>query len=220
MQNLSIIRIIVANGSKLFKEGLILLLSAYPNLLVIDEAEDGSELIGKCKRNPSDLVLIDSQLKDPDAFCAVKVIKEDNCRIKIVVMVESEYNDNSIVGKRKYINGLISKDICRSELELAIQKVMMGEYYLDRRLKRNTRQIKESVKAQPAFSEPTDRENEILYLLSKGLSSQQISEKLFISIKTVSSHRSKLIKKYNLHSSTQLLHFAHKHYKESGNGKE
>lgn len=222
MQNVSIVRIIVANRNKLIKEGLIHLLNNIPEFVVIDEAEDGNELVCKCKRNPPDLILIDSQLKECDAFYAVKSIRENFCRLKIIVIVDREYNESTIIGKRKFVNGLITNDICRAELEMAIQKVMLGEYFLDRRLRRQRIPEKEPETNQPRYMEPTQRENEIIYLLSKGLSSQEISEKLFISIKTVSSHRSKLIKKYNLKSSTELLHFAHIHCQQddNGNGKD
>lgn len=214
------IKIIVADSHKLIKEGLILLLAQLPNLIVIDEAEDGAELISKCKRYPPDLILIDSQLNEPDTFTTVKNIRSYNPTSKIIVLMQlNEYPQTSIT-KRKVVNGIVSKCICPSELLFAIQKVMAGEFYLGNFYQNGSDLEEELVEEKDKLVSITKRENEILYYLAKGLTTKEIADKLFLSCRTIDSHRSKIIQKYNLRSTAALLNFAHEVIKSNGNGKK
>ncbi|MDP2363684.1 MAG: response regulator transcription factor, partial [Ignavibacteria bacterium] len=112
MQNCSSIKIIVAESHKLIKEGLIILLNSFQNFMVIDEAEDGYELISKCKKYPPDVVLVDLDLSDPDSISSIQTVKSKNRKIKIVIMTASEDTKICRSSIRKISNGIVSKQIC------------------------------------------------------------------------------------------------------------
>lgn len=218
MQNSSLIKIIVAESHKLIKEGLILLLSSFQNFVVIDEAEDGYELISKCKKYPPDVVLVDLELSDPDSISAVQTIKNQNRSIKPIFMTATEDTKVCKNSIRKISNGIISKNICPNELAIAIQNVILGDFFLF-----HSSIISEKKGAAEnviKLDKLTKRENEILYYVAKGQQSKGIGEKLFLSPRTIDSHRSKIIQKYNLQSAAELIHFAHQvvETNENGNG--
>lgn len=216
MQNFSLIKIVVAESHKLIKEGLIILINSFQNFMVIDEAEDGYELISKCKRNPPDIALVDFDLTEPDTISSIHSIKSINKNIRFILMTTSENELNNRSEIKRISNGIISKKISPNELAVAIQNVMVGDFFL----------YHHSIKTeQPQYTQVnceldglTRRENEILYYLAKGMPSKEIANKLFLSTRTVDSHRSKIIQKYNLHTASELVHFAHEAVKTNGNG--
>lgn len=119
---------------------------------------------------------------------------------------------------RKISNGIISKKICPNELAIAIQNVILGDFFLfHTSIKSETKVTAEN---DVELDRLTKRENEILYYVAKGLQSKGIGEKLFLSPRTIDSHRSKIIQKYNLHTAAELIHFAHEVVKTNGNGNE
>ena len=216
MQNCSLIKIIVAESHKLIKEGLILHLGSFQNFVVIDEAEDGYELISKCKKYPPDVVLVDLELSDPDSISAVQTIKNQNRSIKPIFMTATEDTKICKNSIRKISSGIISKKICPNELAIAIQNVILGDFFLFHTPIKS--EIKVPADNDVELDRLTKRENEILYYVAKGLQSKGIGEKLFLSPRTIDSHRSKIIQKYNLHTAAELIHFAHEVVKTNENG--
>jgi DNA-binding NarL/FixJ family response regulator len=216
MQNYSLIKIVVAESHKLIKEGLIILLNSFQNFMVIDEAEDGYELITKCKRNPPDVALVDFDLTEPDTISSIHSIKSVNKNIRFILMTSTENELNNRNEIKRISNGIISKKISPNELAIAIQNVMIGDFFLYHNSLKN--EEPKYTEVQCELDGLTKRENEILYYLAKGMPSKEIADKLFLSTRTVDSHRSKIIQKYNLHTASELVHFAHEAVKSNGNG--
>jgi two-component system response regulator NreC len=207
MHNYSIVKIVVAESHKLIKEGLIVLLNSFQNFTVIDEAEDGLELIKKIKKYPPDVVLVDFELSDPDSMVTIQSIKNINRNINIILMTASEDTNINRNEVRKICNGIISKHISPNELAIAIWNIVQGDFFLfHNSIKTEEHKL---VVNQSEVGSLTKRENEILYYLAKGMPSKDIANKLFLSPRTVDSHRSKIIQKYNLHTASELVHFAH-----------
>lgn len=216
MQNYSFIKIVVAESHKLIKEGLIILINTFQNFVVIDEAEDGNELISKYKRNPPDIALVDFDLTEPDTISSIHSIKSVNKNIRFILMTCSENEINCRNEIKRLINGIISKKISPNELAIAIQNVMLGDFFLYHHSIKSEEQQYSTANCE--LDGLTKRENEILYYLAKGMPSKEIAEKLFVSTRTVDSHRSKIIQKYNLHTASELVHFAHEVVNSDGNG--
>lgn len=207
MQNGAIVKIIVAESHKLIKEGLIILLNSFQNFIVIDEAEDEQELVSKCIKNKADISLIDWGLINPANLSPTNLIKKGNDNMKIIIMTTQEEEKIDKYKFKKLCNGIISKKISPNELAVAIQSVLSGNFYLYNSAI-NFDEHKDKVEYNK-LEGLTKRENEILYYLAKGMPSKVIAEKLFLSLRTVDSHRSKIIQKFNLRTASELVHFAH-----------
>lgn len=216
MHNYSLVKIIVAESLKLIKEGLIILLNSFQNFVVIDEAEDDQELISKCRKNPGDIVLIDTKLINPDNLSPTHLVKKENDQMKIILMTMREEERIDRNKLKKLSNGIISKTISPNELRIAIERVMSGDFFLyHSSIKSDEHKIAEGKYELDGL---TKRENEILYYLAKGLPSKDIADKLFLSPRTVDSHRSKIIQKYKLKTASELVHFAHEVLNSEKNG--
>lgn len=216
MHNYSLVKIIVAESLKLIKEGLIILLNSFQNFVVIDEAEDDQELISKCRKNPGDIVLIDTKLINPDNLSPTHLVKKENDQMKIILMTMREEERIDRNKLKKLSNGIISKNISPNELRIAIERVMSGDFFLyHSSIKSDEHKIAEGKYELDGL---TKRENEILYYLAKGLPSKDIADKLFLSPRTVDSHRSKIIQKYKLKTASELVHFAHEVLNSEKNG--
>lgn len=216
MHNYSLVKIIVVESLKLIKEGLIILLNSFQNFVVIDEAEDDQELISKCRKNPGDIVLIDTKLINPDNLSPTHLVKKENDQMKIILMTMREEERIDRNKLKKLSNGIISKTISPNELRIAIERVMSGDFFLyHSSIKSDEHKIAEGKYELDGL---TKRENEILYYLAKGLPSKDIADKLFLSPRTVDSHRSKIIQKYKLKTASELVHFAHEVLNNDKNG--
>lgn len=213
MQNFIPIKIIVAIKFKLFKESLIFLINSMENLLIVDEAEDGIELISKCKKHPSDIVLIDFELEDLNQ--TINTIKKENNEIKFIILF-NEKHKIQIDNIKKVCSGFVSKNCNYNELYLEILRVINGGGMNNFNSNKKDNLTKNQIKNIPnEIKDLTRRENDILLYISRGLTSKEIADKLFISVRTVDSHRSKIIQKYNLHNSSELFHFAYEFTKNN-----
>lgn len=193
-----------------------MLLNSFQNFIVIDEAEDEQELVSKCRKNKADISLIDWGLINPTNLSPTNLIKKGNDNMKIIIMTMQEEEKIDKYKFKKLCNGIISKKISPNELAVAIQIVLSGNFYLYNSAI-NFDEHKDKVEYNK-LEGLTKRENEILYYLAKGLPSKVIAEKLFLSLRTVDSHRSKIIQKFNLRTASELVHFAHEVLNGEKNG--
>lgn len=215
----SLIKIIVADQHKIIKEGIINLLNSFPNLLVVDEAENGRELIEKYIKSCPDLIISDIDMSPTSGTDAIADIAKLEPKIKALFL---SANSNEIQINKVFSIGyysIVSKSIGVSELVYAINLIMSGEYYFGREFSKAATEANivkklESDSRQKnlcSFDQLSKREEEIVFLLASGLTTQDIAERLFISKRTVDTHRLHIIQKHNLKSSADLFKFAYKY---------
>jgi DNA-binding NarL/FixJ family response regulator len=219
MMQSNIIKIIVAEQQKLVKEGVINLLNTFPNFLVIDEAENGRELIEKSVISCPDLIITDIDLSPISGIEAVTEIIKLEPKLKILFFT-NYVNENQIhkVFRIGYYS-IISKNISVNEFVYAINLVMSGENYFSREfsndlietLKNSNNLLDNEEQFNNSLEQLSKREEEIVFHLASGLTTQEIAERLFISKRTVDTHRIHIIQKFNLRSSAELFKFAYKY---------
>lgn len=208
------IRLLIADDHKLFREGILSLLDREKDIIVVGEAEDGYSMIEKFNESKPDIILSDISMPRKNGPDAVKVITSSNCAVRVLFLSQYTGDDYiySVLEAGGY--GLISKNVMRSELVLAIKTVVNGGYYFvgkteeeleNLKLRFNT--FKKEVKSKNVDM-LTQKETEILLLVSENRSSKEIAEKLRISIRTVDAHRRNIINKLHLKSLPGLLIYA------------
>ncbi|MBN2213419.1 MAG: response regulator transcription factor [Bacteroidales bacterium] len=200
-------KIIIVDDHQLFRNGLRFILNELKNVEVVGEASNGQEFLDLLEYVIPDLVLMDINMPVMNGVDASKIALEKQPELNILVLSmygETEYYNTMIdIG----VKGFILKDIDNKELEDAINKVISGGTYFSQELLLNLIKNK-------TFDENivlTKREKEVLELICKGYSNQQISEQLFISQRTVERHRSSLLLKTDSKNSISLVIFAIKH---------
>ncbi len=200
-------RIIIVDDHQLFRNGLKFILNEISNVQVTGEASNGQEFLDLLEYEIPDLVLMDINMPVMNGVTAAKIALEKYPDINILVLSmygETEYYNTMIdIG----VKGFILKDVDNKELEDAINKVISGGSYFSQELLLNLIKNK-------TFDENitlTKREREVLDLICKGYSNQQISDELFISQRTVERHRSSLLLKTDSKNSISLVLYAIKH---------
>ncbi len=211
------INIIIADDHKLFRNGLKEILSDLNNLIIIDEAENGSELIKKYFVYYPDIMIVDIAMPVLSGIDAVKqIVKEDSsARALFLSMYESEEYVYGCIEAGGM--GLINKNIEIVDLINSINKVYSGNKYFfnysEEQLNEIIQKFNNPVKPVSIENEEiTQREKNILKYISEGLTSTEMAEKLNLSRRTIDTHRSNLIQKLNLKSLPELIKFAIEYY--------
>ncbi len=210
------IKIALVDDQNLFREGMRLILSTFPELEINLEANSGHNLLDQLVVKQSDIILLDYTMPDMDGLQTLKKVKELYPEIK-VIMLTMHYDENLMVVMMKNgANGYLLKDETSSVVKEAILQVMKtGHYFPDyvskallKELQNNTQfRIPVPNVQQKDFSK---REQEILAIVGK-YNRQEMSEHLFISIKTVDFHLKNLRDKTKSSSTAELLRFAIQH---------
>jgi DNA-binding NarL/FixJ family response regulator len=201
-------KILIADDHAMIRDGVKTLLKQSKDCHVIGEAVNGVEAIAKYKALKPDLLILDISMPDMNGMEAVKEIIKIDADAKIVIL--SMYDDEDYISQciENGVKGFVVKSESVNELNIAIKSVLDGRNYFSHRVqevivKKYTSGVKRKVK-EPEVK-LTTREIEIIKLISEGLTSHQIADKLFISPRTVETHRANLMKKVGVKNSIELV---------------
>ncbi len=209
------IRILIADDHTLFRSGIISLIEDDEDIEIIGEASNGKDLIGLYNDLRPDLLLIDISMPEKTGLEAAKEIRAKDESVKILFLSMHEGSDYIYHSIKSGGNGLINKNILKSELITAIKNVMNGNDYFG--IKYSENDVQEIVQKYESFIEPsvfiqptrlTEKEKEVLLMISEGLTSNEIADKLNISKRTVDSHRQNIMQKLNLNSLPELIKYS------------
>ena len=205
-------KIVIAEDHTILRAGLRALLAAQNGLEVIGEAGDGREAIRKVDTLQPDLLLIDLSMPKLNGIDAIREIKRQHPKIKIIVLTVHKSDEYIIAALRAGANGYMLKDASQNELLLAIDYVINGKTFLSPSIsdKLVDAVLNTDKKDKPAadLDNLTAREREILKLVAEGNTNKKIAGHLCISLKTVEKHRSNLMKKLDLRNTAALTAYA------------
>lgn len=205
-------KVLIADDHQLFSEGLAALVSQIPGLQIAGLASDGQQAFDLLTLQPIDLLITDIRMPKLDGIELVKRVKEKFPEIKILVI--SMHHDASIVEEvfEADAEGYILKDATREEFVKAITRLLDdGTYYSNTVLEEMLRKSRKTRKDVEKSINLTTRELEILRLIMEEYSSEEIAEKLFISKRTVDTHRKNILQKTNSSTLVGLIKFAYEH---------
>lgn len=205
------IKILLADDHKIIRDGLRSLLENEKDMAVVAEAETGRDAIKLTRQFSPDIVVMDVNMPDLNGVDATELIMAESPAVRIIAL--------SIHSTRRYVTrmlkagaaGYLVKHCAYEELANAIRVVADNKPYLstqilDTVISDYTANLSSDEKS--VFSTLTTREREILQLVAEGIRSEDIAARLFISVKTVSSHRRAIMQRLNLHSVAELTKYA------------
>lgn len=205
-------KILIAEDHTLMRDGLKALLSTDPKLEVVGESRDGHETVDLALAMKPDLVLLDLSMPRLHGLDAISEIRKRGSRVKILVLTVHKEEEFILAAFKAGADGYILKDASHVELEMAIESVLGGQRYISPAISEfvidGFLEAKKTLKAGSSWETLTTREREILKLIAEGHTSKRISSMLFISVRTVETHRANLMKKLNLHSVADLTALA------------
>lgn len=210
------IKVLLADDHRLIREGLASLLAQVDDITVIESVSSGEDAINVCRTERPDVILMDIMMGGMTGIEATQWIKESDSTIKVIIVsmeVQKEYVSAAI---KAGVNGYLPKDIDKETIVNAIRTVHAGDryfndaimklvfedFYMSEKLKTSTRKLPDDL---------TKREYEILGLIAMGRSNKELAEALFISDKTVQTHKTNIMEKLGLRNTAELVRYAIKH---------
>lgn len=207
------IRLVLADDHHLMRSGLRLILERQDGLHVVGEADDGQQAIEVTERLQPDVVLMDISMPNMSGIEATAVVRKKFPNVKILVLTMHEREDFVMKILRADAHGYLLKSARTNELVNAIKMVHDGERYFTTSVAlKLIAKYADSGKDTGEWARPieplTKREREILRLIADGLKNQEIAEQLFISPRTVDTHRGNLLRKLGVKNTAGLVRYA------------
>ncbi len=208
------IKVLLVDDHKILRDGLRALISTDPELTIVGECEDGDCAKSFVENNEVDVVLMDIKMPNTNGIEATKYISEHFPDIKVLVL--SMHSDEKYITEmiESGANGYVLKNTEADELIFAIKKVYEGECYYSsevtsviaanvvRNMSSNSRQEKVT------SDDLTKREKEIIILIAEEFTNHEIADKLFLSPRTIDTHRRNLLQKLGAKNTAGLVKFA------------
>ncbi len=204
-------KIIIVDDHPIVRQGLTELINSEDDLLVCGHAEDAHEAMKNIKKLNPDLAVVDISLKETSGMELIKDIKAQYPHMPVLAL---SMHDELLYAERALragAGGYVMKQEATENVIAAIRKVLSGQLYISQRMsEKMVRKLvggKAELTASPVDS-LSDRELEVFLLIGQGYSTRQISEKLFLSNKTIETYRAHIKEKLNLADSAELLQYA------------
>lgn len=203
---MSTIRILIADDHFVVRQGVRRMLQLYPDLDVVGEAADGMEALDALGRVRADLLMMDMTMPGLGGTALIGRVREKWPSLPILVLSMHKDAHVALGALRAGANGYATKDTEPPVLADAIRKVAAGGRYVDPALAEQV--LFESLAQPPGMQGLSQREREVLARIAAGDSINQIAETLHLSAKTVSTHKTRIMQKLDIHSNADLILFA------------
>lgn len=205
-------RIFLVDDHIIVRDGLRAMLTPEPDLTIVGEASNGQELLDKLPDTPTDVVLLDANMPVLDGLATTQRLQAEYPHIRILIL--------SMLAHERYVGqffdagaaGYVLKSADKAEIIIGIQTVLAGRQFLCSdlglsMLRKVLSQDVEAVEAAPV-TKLSRRESEVLNLLSEGLTTSEIAERLFTSKRTIETHRQNILEKTQTKNTAALIKLA------------
>ena len=205
------IRVVVADDHTIMREGLKRILHGAEDIEVIGEAVDGFETLALVRRGGFDLLLMDLSMPGRSGVDLIPQIKDEAPKLPLLVLTMHEEEQYAVRAIRAGALGYLTKESAGTQLISAIRKVAIGRPYISMEVAEQL-----AIDAMPARQDMphkslSDREFEVFNLLVSGKSITEIAEMLHLSVKTVSTHKKRILQKMSSHSLAELVQYTVAH---------
>jgi DNA-binding NarL/FixJ family response regulator len=206
-----VIRIVIADDHTIVREGLRQLLQATGDFTVAGEASDAAETIQRVRELEFDVLLLDVSMPGRSGMDLIKQIRSERPRVRIMVLSMHQEHQYAVRAIRAGASGYLTKESASRDLATALRKVAAGGAYI-------TPEVAEhlALGAMPQSDAPphttlSDREFQVLRMIVSGKSVSEVAEALHLSVKTISTHKARLMQKLGVANSSELYRYALQH---------
>jgi two-component system, NarL family, nitrate/nitrite response regulator NarL len=203
------IRVLIADDHPVVRKGLQSCLSKVDRLKVVGEASDGAEAYAKALELMPDVVLMDISMPRQDGLAATQALRQASPKLKILIL--SIHNNKEYIFRiiQSGAHGYVSKEASPEELTGAIESVYQGEVFFSPEVaKAALNQLVTNGGRKEPFEQLTSREREVLVLIAEGQSNKEIANHLGIGVRTIETHRERIMRRLDIHSVAGLTRFA------------
>jgi DNA-binding NarL/FixJ family response regulator len=205
------LKIVIADDHTLVREGLRRVVGEVEDIEVVGEATSGREAMGWVRKGGFDVLLLDLSMPDHPGVDFIKRLKEESPKLPILVLTMHEEEQYAVRSIRAGAAGYLTKESASMELIGAIRRVASGHLYINASVAEMLALDTMALHAGPLHTSLSDREYEVFHMLVHGRSITDIATQLHLSVKTVSTHKARILQKMNLHSLADLVRYAMDH---------
>jgi DNA-binding NarL/FixJ family response regulator len=205
------IRVVIADDHTIVREGLRQLLQASVDFDIVSEARDGHEVMQRVRELDFDVLLLDMSMPGKSGMELIKQVKSERPRLRILVLSMHQEHQYAVRAIKAGASGYLTKESASSQLAAAIRRVACGGAYISAEVAEQL-----ALGAMPQteglpHTALSDREYQVFRLLVSGKTVSDIGEELNLSVKTVSTHKARLLQKMGVANQTELVHYAIRH---------
>jgi DNA-binding NarL/FixJ family response regulator len=205
------IRVVIADDHTSVRAGLTQVLATDPELEVVGEARDGLEAMQLVRGTPFDVLLIDISMPGRSGLEVIRQIKAEKPKLRILVLSMHEEHQYAVRAIRSGASGYLTKDSASTQLISALRKVAAGGAWISAEVAEQLALGALPHADQAPHIALSDREFQVLRMLAAGDTVTDVAAKVNLSVKTVSTHKSRLMQKLGVSTNTELLRYAIQH---------
>lgn len=202
------IKILIADDHGIIRKGIKQILSRTSDIEVTAEASTGQEALEKIWTSHFDLVILDISLPGRNGLEILKQIRSQKPKLPVLILSMYPEEQYAVRVLRAGASGYLTKESDKNELVEAIRRIAEGKKYITPSLAEKLASELEPSNDKALHERLSDREYHILCLIAKGKSSNEIAEELALSVKTVSTHRARVLEKMGMKSNAELTYYA------------
>lgn len=205
------IKILIVDDHALVRRGIKRLLEDLPDVMVIGESDSGEDALQKVKSLQPDIILLDIKMPGIGGWEVIRRLNKSANQVKIIALTSIATDLFPAKIFKLGVQGYLTKESGVEEMAQAIQKVSKGEKYLSSQIAQNMAMRSLDEQNGSPFDKISEREMQVTIMIASGMTVQEISQKLFLSTKTVNGYRYRVFEKLNIKNDVELTHLAVKH---------
>jgi len=201
------IKIIIADDHPLFRRGLKNAFSETPDIEVVAEVESGEELLEEVRGMDLSLALLDISLPGKGGLEILKQLRDERPKLPVLILTVLPEEHYAVRFFKAGASGFIMKESSADQIYAAVRKVAGGGKYASPEITEKLA-FDFSKSDRPAHERLSDREHQVFIMLAEGQSPTEIGKELSLSVKTISTHRSRILDKMQMKKNAELIHYA------------
>jgi two-component system invasion response regulator UvrY len=202
------LRILIADDHPVFRQGLKQIIAETPDMVIADEAADGLEVLNKVKAGGYDVALLDISMPGKSGIDVLIQLKKEKPALPVLVLSMHPEEQYAVRALRAGASGYLTKESAPEELVAAIQKVSTGGKYVSASLGEKLASIVQHEAEQLPHEILSHREYQVMCLIASGRAITEIARELSLSVKTISTYRSRILQKMKMKNSSELTRYA------------
>jgi DNA-binding NarL/FixJ family response regulator len=209
------IKVLLVDDHTVVRDSIAIMLAQLDDIQIVGSLSSGEELISKMRDLNPDMIIMDIHMKGMTGIEATRWVKERNNKIKVILLSMEVKKELVSAGIQSGIDGYLPKDVEKSTLIEAIRVVSKGEKYFNEAITNlvfedfyNREVSARQTKQHLQLTDLSKREMEVLQLVASGKSDKEVADQLFISAKTVNTHKMHILDKLGLKNTAELVRYA------------
>jgi len=203
-----VLKILVADDHAIVREGLKQILAEIPDIVVAGEASDGNQALKQARKGDYDLVLLDIAMPGTSGVEVLKQVKSERPDLPVLMLSMYPEEQYAVRTLKAGASGYLTKESAPEELIAAIRKVCRGGKYVTSSLAEKLAFYLETDSEKAAHELLSDREYQVMLMIASGKTVKQIADELALSVKTISTNRSRALRKMEMKTNAEMTYYA------------